>query len=123
MNGGRARPLPALVGACLLAAACTALSNRAEEGVGRTVNGGGELLGLRSTDGTADQRRARPDQFCTAAAAALRGGDVLDCQLVPFGNAASTACPERPRATVREERDPFAEVGRCQPLAPSVATT
>ncbi len=122
MSGGRRRPGPVVVGVCLLAAACTSLGSRAEEGVGRTVDGGGALLGLRSTDGVRDQRRARSDQFCPAVAAAAGGGSLLDCQLVPLGNVASTVCPDPTRPTVREPVDPTADIARCQPLPPAVAS-
>jgi hypothetical protein len=122
MREGRRRPVPALVGACLLAAACTSLGNQADEGAGRTVNGGGALLGLRSADGVRDQRRHRSDQFCGAVAAAAVGADLLDCQLVPLGNVASTVCVDPSRPTVRDDRDPFADLARCQPLLPAVAS-
>jgi hypothetical protein len=111
-----------LVGVCLVATACTALRNKADDSGGRMTNGGGELLGLHSTEGALDQRRLRPDRFCVDAAAALSGGDVLDCQLVPQGNSASTICPDPLVEIPRPRTDRFADTARCQPLLPIVAS-
>jgi hypothetical protein len=121
VSGARRRAGVA-VGACLVAVSCTALSNKTHSSVLRTTNGGGPLLGLHSVDGTRDQGRLRADRFCVDAAAAIAGGDLLDCQLVPFGNAASTACPSPSTVTVPDRRDPFADVDRCQPLPAAVAS-